>query len=115
MKIRRAKPKDLKKIVELFELYLAFYKKDLNHKRCQKFLAQRLKKADSIIFVVVAADQKNLLGFLQMYPTFSSLNQKPAWILNDLYIRESARGKSLGKKLLHAAQKHSEKTGANSL
>lgn len=36
------------------------------------------------------ADEDRLLGFCQLYPSFSSLSLKRVWILNDIYVAEEA-------------------------
>lgn len=114
MIIRLANLKDLEQVVELFELYLKFYNKVLNTNSCKEFVSQRLKNADSIIYVA-QEESGQILGFLQLYPIFSSLSLKRSWVLNDLFVKESVRGKDIGKSLLKAAEKHSIESGANGL
>ena len=40
------------------------------------------------------------MGFAQLYPSFSSVSAGRVWILNDLFVTESARGMGIGTKLL---------------
>ncbi|MDX8362865.1 GNAT family N-acetyltransferase [Cytobacillus sp. IB215316] len=52
------------------------------------------------------------LGFVQLYPSFPSINMRKTWVLNDLYVKEAARGKGIGEKLLKRAITFAEDTGA---
>lgn len=65
---------------------------------------------ESVVFL--ALDGQSGLGFTQLYPTFSSVSMAPAWTLNDLYVRSSARGRGVGAALLERARLHGEETGA---
>jgi len=44
-----------------------------------------------------SADQ--LMGFAQLYPSFSSVSMKRLWILNDLFVSSEARGKYISYNL----------------
>ena len=61
-----------------------------------------MKRKESVIFV--AEERKELIGFTQLFPIFSSVNMKRTWLLNDLYVNEKARGIGAGSKLLEAAK-----------
>jgi GNAT superfamily N-acetyltransferase len=45
-----------------------------------------------------------MIGFTQLYPIFSSVGMKRAWLLNDLFVTEDARGSGAADALLKAAQ-----------
>ena len=61
-----------------------------------------MKRRESVIFV--AEERKELVGFTQLFPIFSSVSMKRAWLLNDLYVNEKARGMGTASKLLDAAK-----------
>jgi GNAT superfamily N-acetyltransferase len=44
------------------------------------------------------------VGFTQLYPMFSSTRMKNTWILNDLFVDPSYRGKGLSKLLISRAK-----------
>ncbi len=77
---------------ELFDQYRRFYQQasDLSAARV---LAERLKNDDSVIFM--AKDKALVIGFIQLYLTFSSVAMKTIWILNDLYVDEAYRRKGV--------------------
>ena len=55
------------------------------------------------------------LGFVQLYPSFSSVAARRIWILNDLYVVPGARKQGIGRALLDAAAQHGLSTGARRL
>jgi ribosomal protein S18 acetylase RimI-like enzyme len=108
--IIKASLNDLDSLTELFDLYRVFYKQESDQGSARKFLAERLKKKDSEIFI--AFDDNKAIGFVQLYPSFSSVSMKCTWVLNDLYVKEQARGKGFGEQLLKKAITLAEETGA---
>lgn len=102
MKIREAIPDDLKEISLLFDAYRVFYKQPSNILGAKDFISDRLSLKDSKIYV---AEEKNkLLGFVQLYPRFSSTQLKRTWLLNDLFVSPEARGQQLGIRLIERAK-----------
>jgi len=110
MTIRQARIEDLDAVVELFDAYRVWYRKESNKPEAQKFLASRLTENDSTIYV--AEEANKLVGFTQLYPIFSSTRMKKMWLLNDLYIYESYRGKGISRLLIGAAKDLCKKTSA---
>lgn len=113
MNIYQATMKDLEGVAFLFDQYRTFYEQPSNLEGARIFIKERLKQNESVIFVV--KDQQNYLGFTQLYPTFSSISMKRAWILNDLYVDERARKQGVGKLLLQKARELALETGAKSI
>ncbi|TGK20955.1 GNAT family N-acetyltransferase [Leptospira fluminis] len=99
--LRIASRSDLEELIELFDLYRKHYGLKSDYAATKRFLEDRLLHKDSIL--IVAEDADTILGFAQLYPTYSSLFLKKDYILNDLYVREGARKKGVGKKLLDEA------------
>lgn len=101
---------DLEGVADLFNAYRIFYKQPVNEIVAGKFIANRLKENDSIIFV--AKNQMDYIGFVQLYPTFSSISMRKAWILNDLYVVSSARQQGVAQQLIDMAIGLCKKTDA---
>lgn len=97
--IRLAQHADLNVLGELFNSYRRFYGQLDNVTQAVQFMQQRLIKQDSTIFVA-EADKGKIIGFCQLYPTWSSLQMKKAWIFNDLYVREDSRNLGVGRQLI---------------
>ena len=104
MRIRKAEKIDLKQLTELFDGYRIFYRKDSDTEGAKSFLAERLEKEDSEIFVA-ETDEKLLVGFVQLYPLFSSTRMKKLWLLNDLFVNSNYRGQQISIKLIERAKK----------
>ncbi|MED3962617.1 N-acetyltransferase family protein [Bacillales bacterium AN1005] len=113
MIIFQATMEDLDGVANLFNLYRTFYQQESDLEGAKNYIKERINKGESIIFVV--KDEQNYLGFTQLYPTFSSISMKRAWILNDLYVDAQARKQGVGELLLHKAKEFAIETGAKSL
>lgn len=107
---RKATIQDLPQLVELFDQYRIFYHKESNIHTAEKFLKERIENKDSEIFV--AESNGELVGFVQLYPLFSSTRMKRYWLLNDLFVNENYRGKSFSKQLIEEAKELAKSTDA---
>lgn len=113
MSIRKATIDELDSLTELFDSYRVFYQQESDIEGAKSFLKERLINEDSVIFI--AYDESKPAGFVQLYPTFSSVSMKRSWVLNDLYVNASARKKGFGEKLIQSAIEFAEETGAKGL
>jgi len=104
MRVRKAEKSDLKQLAELFDGYRIFYRKDSDIKGAESFLSERLEKEDSELFVA-ETDEKLLVGFVQLYPLFSSTRMKKLWLLNDLFVSSSYRSQQVSIKLIERSKK----------
>lgn len=108
--IRKATLQDLPQLAELFDQYRIFYHKDSDIPSAETFLKERIENKDSEIFV--AEIQGDLVGFVQLYPLFSSTRMKRYWLLNDLFINENDRGKGFSKELIEETKKWAVSTNS---
>ncbi|TDL99529.1 MAG: GNAT family N-acetyltransferase [Flavobacteriaceae bacterium] len=109
--IRKATFEDLPQLSILFDLYRFFYGKKSDQKSAEKFLHERIQNGESEIFVAEETEGK-LVGFVQLYPIFSSTRMKKLWLLNDLYVLEDHRGKGISVLLIEKAKELSRNTHA---
>lgn len=98
--IRNATLKDIEALVGLFEQYRAFYGKVSDLKNASVFLSEHLTHGRSQIFVAQIAQQ--LVGFIQLYPLWSSLEMGRVWVINDLFVQMDFRGVKIGQALMQA-------------
>jgi GNAT superfamily N-acetyltransferase len=56
-----------------------------------------------------------IVGFTQLYPSFSSVSMKRLWVLNDLFVTPDARKSGAGRALLERAERWAAETGAKGL
>ena len=103
MKYRKATSKDVDSLSELFDAYREFYGKVTDLEGAKTFLKNRISNADSEIFVVENHAAK-LVGFVQLYPLFSSTRLKKFWLLNDLFVHPEFRGKGISIGLIDKAK-----------
>lgn len=107
---RKSTIQDLTQLAELFDQYRVFYHKESDIPATENFLKERIENKDSEIFV--AEENGNLVGFVQLYPIFSSTRMKRYWLLNDLYVNENYRGKGYSKELIEEAKELAKSTNA---
>lgn len=109
--IRVAGVDALDDVAALFDAYRVFYRQPSDPERARHFIGERLHRGDSVI--LLARDSNGpALGFVQLYPSFSSVRTGPIWVLNDLYVDAAARRRGVGRDLLEAARRHGMATGA---
>ena len=100
--VRRAAPSDLPVVAQLFDGYRQFYGQEPDLDRCSQFMSERLSNGDSYVLVALNTAGEGV-GFTQLYPIFSSVRMAPVWILNDLFVHPSARGRGVASRLMKAA------------
>ncbi|MEM0991483.1 MAG: GNAT family N-acetyltransferase [Bacteroidota bacterium] len=114
MTIRAAKLEDLPQLAQLFEAYRIFYRKKPNLAAAKQFLSKRIQEKDSEIYVA-ASDEGDLAGFVQLYPLFSSTRMKRVWLLNDLFVQSTFRGKGVSIQLIERAKQLVKDTNAHGM
>ena len=109
----RAELDDLDALVPLFDAYRRFYGQPSDLSSARTFLADRFKRGESVIFLAVVDGA--IVGFTQLYPSFSSVSMKRLWVLNDLFVTPDARKSGAGRALLERAERWAAETGAKGL
>ncbi len=111
IKTRLATSADLDGVARLFDAYRQFYEREPDLALARRYLAERMERNESAIFVAVD-DRGALIGFTQLYPTFCSVRAAHTFVLYDLFVTPTARGTGAGRKLMQAAEAHAAKAGA---
>ena len=109
--VRVATSADAGQVARLFDLYRCFYGRESNLNESAGFISERLKNKDSVIFIVETTDG-TLAGFTQLYPIFSSLSAKKAWVLNDLFVCREFRSQGVASKLIQQSLAFCKNAGA---
>lgn len=99
---RKATIQDINQLTELFNSYRVFYRKEAAFEQAKEFLTERMNNNDAEIFV--AENDKQLTGFVQLYPLFSSTRMKKLWLLNDLFVNPDFRSKGISIGLIEKAK-----------
>ena len=113
IEITQATPADVGAAAPLFDAYRQFYKKPPNEEAARRFLFARLSKDESVMFL--AWRGARAIGFVHLYPVFSSTNLTRQWILNDLYIDPEARKRGVAHQLMNRAHQFARSTQADGL
>lgn len=111
--ITQAGPADLDALAALFDAYRQFYGQPSDVPRAREWLRERLRFGESQ--VLVARQGEATVGFVQLYPMFSSVRLARTWILNDLYVDEAARRSGAARALLDAATRYARDQGASGI
>lgn len=116
-RIAHASLEHLDLLAPLFDAYRQFYRQPADPARARAYLAERLARGESVVFLGLAGSEGEpaALGFTQLYPSFSSISMNPLWILYDLYVVPQARRQGVAKALMERARQLALETGADSL
>ncbi|MRX73025.1 GNAT family N-acetyltransferase [Bacillus lacus] len=113
MEIKRAGLDDLDAVAQLFDEYRVFYNKESDVKAAKAFITDRIANNESVIFLAHEGDTP--IGFVQLYPIFTSIGMQCKWLLNDLFVNSKHRRTGAGKALMNAAKEHAIFTEAAGL
>jgi ribosomal protein S18 acetylase RimI-like enzyme len=108
--IELAAEQHIPEVGRLFDSYRQFYECAPDIGLATDFVAARIANGESTIFV--AMDNAVALGFVQLYPSFCSVELMKIQILYDLYVDAAARQRSVGEKLMQRAAEFARDSGA---
>ena len=109
--IKKADVSDSDQVAKLFDAYRVFYHKNSDIDAARNFILERIRNSESEIYVAELA-AKQLVGFVQLYPLFSSTRMKRLWLLNDLFVDVAHRGKNISIQLIDRAKQLAIETNA---
>lgn len=117
LRVFQAGYEHIDKVAPLFDAYRQFYGQPANPEGARRFIRDRLAGLESVIYLAVGEidDAERSLGFVQLYPAFSSVSMQRIWILNDLYVSDQARRGGVGLALIEKARHLAEATDAKGL
>ncbi|MFT7009327.1 MAG: ribosomal protein S18 acetylase RimI-like enzyme [Colwellia sp.] len=110
MNIVRASQKHISEVARLFDLYRQFYGCESNLTLATEFIVDRMNKGESEIFL--ASEDGDAKGFVQLYPSFCSVDAVKIFILYDLYVDKCARNLGVGEALMNKATEFVKQSGA---
>jgi GNAT superfamily N-acetyltransferase len=109
--VKEATLNDIEQLAILFDAYRIFYEKESDIAGAIQFLKERLSNKECVIYIAFDNDN-SFTGFVQLYPLFSSTRMKRLWLLNDLYVNATYRGKGFGEALIEKAKELAKLTNA---
>ena len=113
IKIKKTTRNRLKELSALLDQYRVFYEQETDPKKVYKFLKDRYRKNQSTIYIALINNK--IVGFPQLYPTYSTVSLEKFLILNDLFVVKEHRGHGIATQLLNKAKKHCVKNGYKGL
>jgi len=111
VRVRTATVADLDAVAPLFDAYRAFYGRASDPDAALAFLRARAERGEAVV-LVAEPERAGVVGFAQLYPTFSSLSLSRVVVLNDLFVAPAARGRGVAGQLVDAAAAHARRWGA---
>jgi len=114
MKILRATEQNIDDVSRLFDRYRQFYECEPDLTLARQFISDRINNEESIIFIAVGNDQE-VQGFVQLYPSFCSVEARKIMILYDLFVDSAFRKSGIGEALMNAATDYARDAGASRL
>ncbi|CAM2985555.1 GNAT family N-acetyltransferase [Paenibacillus taichungensis] len=120
-RIRRAELSDVNGVAQLFNEYRMFYDQLTDLNGANEYIRERMERNESVILIAESEVECSLTdklltgdfgGFVQLYPSFSSVSMRTIWVLNDLYVHADYRQRGIARKLLQAARRWGNESGA---
>jgi ribosomal protein S18 acetylase RimI-like enzyme len=111
VRILKATNEHVDDIAILFDLYRQFYECDPDIELAKSYISERIENGDSTIFI--ANQNGTTIGFVQMYPSFCSVDAIKIYILYDLFIDDSNRNSGVGALLMNRASEYAAEHGAS--
>lgn len=112
LEIARATIDDLEALLPLVNGYRVFYEREPEPHSEREFLERNLRDGRSTIFLARDAVGGSIVGFVQLFQTYSTVWLGPQLILEDLFVAPSARGGGAATKLLESAEAYAREIGA---
>ena len=113
--IRQAEEEDVPEILELIKALAEFENLSEEVVATEELLKIKLFGINSPAEVQIAYDKNNTLGFALYFRSFSTFLGRPGIYLEDLYVRENARGKGVGEALLRRLAQRTREIGGGRL
>lgn len=113
VRVRRAGSEDLDLLAPLFDAYRVFYGQASDVEAAHRFLAVRQSAGESLL--LIAEIDGEPVGFVQLYPFFSSVRLARLLVLNDLYVAEGARRHGVARALMGSAAELARDRGCSGL
>jgi ribosomal protein S18 acetylase RimI-like enzyme len=114
MKVIQATLKEIDIVSKLFDEYRVFYESKSDIEGAKKFLSERMANRESIIYLALANDGEGM-GFVQLYPSFTSVGIGSLLILNDLYVNPGYRRLGVGIELINKCKELAVNTNSAGL
>ncbi len=110
MEIIKANLQNLSDVAQLFDLYRQFYECPPDFALATRLIKERMENSESDIFLAI--DGNCSCGFVQLYPSFCSVQAIKIYILYTLYVETNYRNSGLGVRLMNRATQWAKENNA---
>lgn len=106
IEIIQASLENIDVLSKLFQNYRIFYKKEPDTEGEKAFLKERITNKESVIYLAKSQDEfdDKFIGFVQLFPMFTSTRIKRLWLLNDLYVDKEFRKSGAASMLIEKSK-----------
>jgi len=111
IRIDAAAELDLPQLIGLFEAYRGFYGRAPDRDATRAFVRERIATRDTRFFL--ARERTTIVGFVHLQPFLDTLELRPMWVLEDIFVRPESRRLGVGAALMRHAESHARATGAH--
>lgn len=115
LRIDRATPSDLDALLPLVTAYRVFYERPADVDAERPFLERNLGENRSIVFLAKDAETGAVIGFTQLFQTYSTVWLAPSLILEDLFVKPDVRRSGAATALLERAIAYAREIGATGM
>ncbi|QQX78419.1 GNAT family N-acetyltransferase [Shewanella sp. KX20019] len=101
MHIKQISSDELDDLVMLFDQYMVFYKQGSAPEKYRNYLNERLTQGEATVFIAYS-DEKEAIGFVLNYHSFSSVALAKIIVLNDLFVSALHRKQGIANQLINS-------------
>jgi ribosomal protein S18 acetylase RimI-like enzyme len=120
--IRTAGLDDVPALTALYIAYRVFYGEPPAPEAAREFIGERIQRNAGVYFLAWSPSERAVadqlaepVAFIHLMPSMNTLAMRPIWLLEDLYVRPTARNQGIATSLLRHAEAFARKTGAERL
>jgi len=111
MNIKNISMEELDDLVMLFDQYMVFYKQPTAPNKYREYLSERLKNKEATVFIAYSSE-KEPVGFVLNYHSFSSVSLGKIIVLNDLFVAPAHRKQGIANRLINCSIDLARRTGS---
>lgn len=103
----------LDQLVPVIEEYRQYCGAQPSPGKTRSFLLDLYSQKKAVTFLAIDEPSNNVMGFINLFPSYSTLSLQKIWILNDLGVAKKYRGNGVAKALIQKALSMAKDSGAD--
>jgi GNAT superfamily N-acetyltransferase len=106
---------DLRDLLPLLRGYCDFYRVHPPDERLEALCRELLERPEEGMQLIARDERGEAIGFATVYWTWATLVAMRVGVMNDLYVKQAARGRGAGRALLEACRARAREHGVAGL